>query len=992
MEPEHSAERSQLETVQSSNSWMSLVRRHALLSISGLILVCFIILLPRYQASQRSSSQSLPQDYLGNVLVVVDAQLDSNVAPSSITLKFNHPVEPHAISHAFTLIPPVPGEWVADKDTNTIVHYAFAAPYKGEYLSLYLTEGLTSENHKTLLETYQNFFVLSKPTAVGNEYSPMGRVETYAAGVPIPFYSDLSTATVYRSNTQKLLEFLRYSLPPDVARGSIYDGTYLTATMEHPKSDKVTQLNVDTQKKTISLDPGVYYVEPIVDSGYFIVVSTFGAVLRQDDKKVALAAFNYQDGTAVTDSVTYGFYNLHEGVKLIRDVVQNSPIATYDLRYPTRLDAVIAIHKNEVAFIPVEAPSSLAEIQVYSDLDTETKVFIYTDRPIYKPGDTVFVRGIIRQDSDAQYAVPPVGKTMYLAIEDGGKESLSTTTPVDEFGTFSTQFVLPKEYAPSYSYIKASLQPFSSSNYRTSYASFEVMQYVKPDFEIKTAVDKSEYLRSDKLKFVVRGNYFDGQPLKGKEIAYSLFTDNYYEVEKAVFNKNFSINSPGGMCGGGGDGDYMGEEYQTGKVTLNDAGEAVLEVSPNATSILSQKITLLAKVTDSKNNQLVSAVTTIVHDAQFNIFFIPSADRYAPGEEIVAPFYVETLTGEKLPAHAFSYDLIFYDYSGGGSRATQKSIISGTTNTDENGKGIVKFTVPQDVSEGYHQLIVSALDANQNTAENQKSITISKPEAAANQYATKWGGSSGQTFLKIASSQNSFKVGDTISLTIESPSDLDILLTFERGRMYDPQVVHLGKGSNTVQFKVGADLSPSISLVFSFFYQGKYYSEGLSLNVPAMHKLLQVDMHTDKAVYAPNETAELIITTRDAQGAPVPAQLSVGIVDKAIYALRESATPPLHSSFYYFRPRRTNASSSLTGMGDWGGRGGGGGGMGGGGPASAVDVLYWNPTVKTDASGEVRIPVPLMGYQTIWKAQALGSTLQSEMGQNDIEFTVKASQ
>ncbi len=991
MEVEQLDPAAQHATVQPSNLWASYIRRHALLFVSAIILVCFIILAPRFHNARQSSIGLPVQDYLGNVLVVVDARLDSTVAPSTLTLEFNHPVEAHAVSHAFTLIPAIAGEWVGDSEKNTIVHYAFAAPYKGEYLSLYLTEGLTSENHKTLLETYQNFFVLSKPTAVGNEYTPLGRVESYAAGVPIPFFSDPATATVYTSNAQQLLEFLQYSLPQDVGRGSVYEGTYLTNTQQHSSGEKVQNVHADPQKKTISLDPGVYYVEPVTGDAYFIVVSNFGAVLRQDDKKIALAAFKYQDGTAITEPVTYGFYNLNKGVKLLRDVTQTTPVLLQDMAYPTRLDAVISIYKNEVAFIPVETPSSLAEIQVYSDLDTDTKIFVYTDRPIYKPGDTLFVRGIVRQDSDAQYKIPPAGKTMYLALQDDSKTALTTTALVDEFGTFSAQFVLPKEYAPSYSYVKASLQPLETDNYRYESTSFEVMQYVKPEFEIKTVVEKPEYLRSDKLKFTITGNYFDGQPLKGKEIAYSLYTDNYYEVEKAVFNKNFSINSPGGMCGGGGAEDYLGEEYQAGKVTLNEKGEAVLEITPSATSLLSQKVTLLAKVTDSKSNELVSAVTTVVHDAQFNIFFMPSADRYHAGQEVVAPFYVESLTGEKVRAHSFIYELVSYEYGSSSSKPTQTRVLSGITSTDDSGKGIVQFKLPDDMSDGYHQLIISTQDANQNTAENQKSINIIKPQQDTEQYASKWGGSYNQTFLKIASSQNSFKVGDTIVLTIDSPADIDALLTFERGRIYDPQVVHLGKGSNTVQFKVDEKLSPSISLVFSFFSQGRYYTEGLSLNVPAMHKLLQVDMHTDKAVYTPNETAELLITTRDAQGAPVPAQLSVGIVDKAIYALRKSATPPLHSSFYYFRPRRTNASSSLTGMGDWGGRGGGGGGMGGSGPGSAVDVLYWNLTVRTDASGEVRLPIPLLGYQTIWKAQALGSTLQSEMGQNDVEFTVKAT-
>ncbi len=154
-----------------------------------------------------------------------------------------------------------------------------------------------------------------------------------------------------------------------------------------------------------------------------------------------------------------------------------------------------------------------------------------------------------------------------------------------------------------------------------------------------------------------------------------------------------------------------------------------------------------------------------------------------------------------------------------------------------------------------------------------------------------------------------------------------------------------------------------------------------------MHKLLQVELIPDKTKYEPGETALIKVTTRNAAGKGVPAELSMAVVDKAIFALQKSMTKPMHSSFYFFRPRRTNASSSLTWVGtyNWGGGGGGGGG---GGSNRLVDTLYWNPNISTDSNGETSISVPLSSSESTWRAQIYASTDSSEVGQGFVDFVV----
>lgn len=933
--------------------------------------------------TKRSKEQQIPTAYKNvPILRVVNAYVGSGALPSQFTLQFNDTVDIHELDHTVVFSPKVEGKWELDAEDPTVFHYKFDKKFKDTYFSVQVSSDLRSLDGDRMDRVFDQYYTIQD----NNPFSQDARVKSFAAGEAIPFIYDSTEVTVYKSDAQKLLSYLTYTLSADVTRGSVYDGTFLENSVEHADSDKLKTLNINIEEKTLMLDPGVYYIDDNTDKPFFVVVSNYGAVLRQDDQKIVLGAFNLQSGRKLDDAVTFGLYNLKGKATLLKDFVYTNENSTIPFEYPARLDAMIGIYKNEVFFIPVEVLTSFADIQVSSNLDTDTKIFLYTDRPIYQPGDTVFVKGIARQDSDGLYKLPTKGTKVYVRLNTYGTElPEEQIVSTDEYGAFHTNFMIPEEYKDEYSGVSASTRPFEENNYSYFSADFSILKYVKPEFEIKTSVEKTEYLQSDKLAFTVSGNYFDGQPLVNKEINYEIYSDTYYEVEKAVYNQNFNIGS-GGMCGGGNFGDYFGRQYKTGTVILNSDGKAVVQTDWDKESTTSQKVTLVAKIVDTNINEIISAATTIVHSADFNIFFIPSADRYSQGEEVVVPFYAESLNGEKVKNAVFTYKLVSYDYSGNNRNETITT--SGETITDETGKGIVKFILPEDsTSNNYKELQVRGVDAKNNFVQNQKPITIVEPDTEGTAYNSYWGRGISQTYLKIHTNQNAFKVGETVTLNITSPKELDVLLSLERGRIYKPQLLHLNRGENSFEFQVDSDLSPSITAVFSFFTDGSYYTEGLSLNVPAMHKLLTIDLSLDKSKYTTaDKNAELKISTRDANGVPVAAQMSVGIVDKAIYALRQSATPKIHSSYYYFRSRRTNASSSLTKLGIF--EGGGGGGGGGESMGKAADVLYWNPTVKTDISGETALSIPLLGYETTWKVQVLGSTLESEVGQADTEFIV----
>lgn len=939
------------------------------------------------------------------------------VVPKDIKITFNDKIDLHVLEHNFSLSPDIVGTFkLTETKANTFVYtFTPSKPFaRGVRYSIRVARGMQSTRGMILENDYYHSFetLLADNTVQFTKDGIAGKVLSYSSNntvtVKVKNSKDIESvqANLYTSSEVELLAYLSYK-PANTDSPNYYPwgerGEFHTTSIPHNVKQRIRTLPVtkNGEEITFTLEDGIYYLEAIgadnnAVGATFLMVNSTGLVVRQDDRQVTVSAFDLATNLPVVDPISLRFYTTVNSPSVLRQHTLTG-IGTYEFPYEDRLDFILATKGSQTMLVPLAVPNSLADLQVSSNLDKTYKIFLYTDRPIYKPKDTLFYRGIVRTDGDGLYAIPPVGTTVYVRLSNtkqNGQPPTAIQVTTDAHGVFSGNLTLPDEPYEYQSLIASTLPPEDTTTYPRSdaYASFDVISYVKPDFDITVEREKAEYLRSDSPMFTIKGNKFDGKPLADTDVSVVVYSRSYFESEKTVYNTNFNITSFGGMCGGGGWDEYYGESIETKTVHLDNAGTATVTVDPKKKSdIYSQTLTVVAEKTDSAKNKITGAASTIVHAADYAIFFSPSANEYKPGEEIVSPFYAETLTGEKLANKPFSYEITVENpqryLSSGAPQDIQ--LQKGQVTTDALGRGIVRYQIPNAQTSTTYTVRVYTDDPKGNLSQNRKQLWIRVPDPAQAEQNYWELQSNSQTYLKIVSDKNSFIVGDTVSLSVKSPVALDALLSLERGRIYEPKIVHLVAGDNTITIPVDASLSPSITVVFSFFAENKYRSEGLSLNVPAMHKLLNVGLTSDKSVYSPNEHALITIsTTDDTTQTPVMANVSLAVVDRAIYALRKSATPPIHSTLYYFRPRRTNASSSLTAIGtyDWGGRGGGGGGGGLG--QKQVDTLYWNPGILTDGNGQATVSVPLGATSTIWRASAYASTDRTQVGQATMDFRV----
>lgn len=142
----------------------------------------------------------------------------------------------------------------------------------------------------------------------------------------------------------------------------------------------------------------------------------------------------------------------------------------------------------------------------------ENSLKLFTDRGIYRPGQTVFVKGLaytLLQDE----AEVIVGGNYTLALYDAnGKQLSETKVKTDEFGSFTTQFVLPS----------VTLNGRFTIRSESAIEAFLVEEYKRPTFDITFQPQKGTFSLGDSV--AVKGNVstFSGVPLAGVKAAYTV--------------------------------------------------------------------------------------------------------------------------------------------------------------------------------------------------------------------------------------------------------------------------------------------------------------------------------------------------------------------------------------------------------------------------------------------------------------------------------------
>ncbi|MEZ4631544.1 MAG: MG2 domain-containing protein [Deinococcales bacterium] len=714
---------------------------------------------------------------------------------------------------------------------------------------------------------------------------------------------------------------------------------------------------------------GLYYAQAgqgETASATLILVTNLGMVVKADADKILSYTANLTTGEPLSAKV----YIL-EDKKVVSQLESNAEGIT-QIAYSAEGDLILGARSQDSwAF----SSSYWRRWNL-----TKSKLYLQTDRSIYRPGHQVFFKGILRSPSGLR---PLADKEVDVIIRDAEyNEIFRQNFSTDTYGSFNGEISLRAE-PPLGSYEIEAIYDGESH-----YSNFRVEEFQKPEYRVTVGADKAYAIQGDSATFVIKAEYLFGGAVSGGKVYYSVIKQPYYRyryVSSYGFYEDYDYSYS-----------YGGEMIDRGEGLLNADGELIVQI-PLPKADEDYQLSLEAGVTDEARREISASGKLIAYRANLSLGI--STDRYAykVGESAKITVQAEDLEGNPV-SMPFSIKQVRYSWSYETGRLEEDfPVIEGST--DKDGKAVIEL--PMD-SQGSYDLIVSASD-------------VKGRETSASDYLWVSGNSRwywAYDSLNIHADKEEYAAGDTARFVIESPvTDAYILITHEGNSLSHYELIKLDGSVYTYELPITAEMSPNGYIGVSVIADGDIYYETAGYKVPPSNKFLTLEFSSDKDVYRPGESASFEVKLQDAQGQGVAAQLTVALVDEAIFLLAPDRTPDIRgffyalkdnlvgtqlSSWYYFgqaerlaeaamasgvAPQAMDASVFAQAKSE--------------GFAEAElredfrDTILWLPSLETDSNGHARVEVTLPDNLTEWRLTARAISLGDQVGQGS--YSIKTS-
>ncbi len=730
----------------------------------------------------------------------------------------------------------------------------------------------------------------------------------------------------------------------------------------------------DTEFRNIPIElksKGLYLVEAAnreFRAYTLVMVTDLALVSKTAPGQILLYVANRSTGVPVEGATAVVFNNHQE---MARGQTDASGVYRSTFENIKIEDAIM------VAFKDQDIAATSVESFFFEDTSaTEYVGYIYTDRPVYRPGHQVQFKGILRARKADRYSID-IPDPVTVEIKDPRDKTVyQEKVKLTSYGSFNGQLPLgPLSRLGYYSIV-------THIGEKEIYGGFEVQEYKKPEYEVAVSTDKSRYLQGETIQATVNARYYFGSPVARGQVKYSVYRSGYYfpywRVLWGVEDEDLGEDRYD---------DYGGQEISQGTGQLDPDGLLKIQIpTPLDKDKRAYTYKIDARVTDAANREISGSRSVLV--VYSTVVVLLDTNRYVYRAGDVADITVRTVDYDMQPVST-DVNLKFESRETWERDAPRRLLSSGKVTTDAKGVAHYKYTVP---NARYVVTSASALDSNRREATNESSIWV-----AGAQYAA--AGEAETPQIEIYPDKRTYKPGDKAQiLVVTNNPGAQVLVTTEGQQVFTWSVKPVSESSFTVEVPIAENYEPNFFFSVTYVKNEQLFEGTKTLSVPATEKVLKVTVETDKPQYKPGERVSYTLKAEDADGRPVSAELSLGVVDEAIYAVRPESTSPPDKVFYRRRWNQvyTQYSTSYWFTGYSGLRKMELAGLRA--PTRLADfknarvdqpkirkefpdTTYWAPTLTTDASGRAHASFNFPDNLTTWRATVRAVTRNTLVGQ-----------
>lgn len=601
----------------------------------------------------------------------------------------------------------------------------------------------------------------------------------------------------------------------------------------------------------------------------------------------------------------------------------------------------------------------------FSRGDREAKpvwIDAYCERPAYRPGDTVFFKGFVRRVAGDGYALPGPGTVEVQVNDPDGNPLQKMSLPLSAHGSFNGSFATSPESKPGgYNLICRALGGESAGVYAN------VVAYRKPEFSIDVKPVKRFYTMGDRAAAVVECKYYYGGPVVGAKIKANIFrspADTFRNED----GEEETVPS------------YGGGEYSEDVEAVTDAsGRAVIEFDTRADDdpdvfTNDYDYTVDASITEDGGKYFDGQGQVRVVRGGYDLEMEVQNPILTPGQ--TADLLVKTTDPVDPSKPVAGREVVIEagreQWSQDASVFVPRARYTAVTGPD----GTAHVMAPIDRAEPIDFRAMGHDDQGRAIVAETSAYVVGSPAEADAERGD----------LKVTLDKRQYSGGDVAKALIQTdmPGG-SALVCVQTDRILWKSVVPLTSGATLVNVPVLKEYAPNVYVGVAYVRNKHFLQADKRLKVDREDRKLKIEVKSDRDVYKPGDTARITVRTTDAEGRPVPADVSVGVVDRGIYDIASDDTD-LYASLY---PERSNEVATNYSFPEIYLDGGDKGSSKIPLRTNFKDTAGWNPTVWTGESGEATVSMTLPDNLTEWRITAVGLSDTSMAGIATAAFRAK---
>ena len=629
--------------------------------------------------------------------------------------------------------------------------------------------------------------------------------------------------------------------------------------------------------------------------------------------------------------------------------------------------------------------------------------YLQTDRPLYRPGQTVQFSGILRHQDDLHYTLTDL-EQVHVKIYNQGDMVYDQYLDVTQGGNFADEFTIAEDASLGtydiYVYNEVPEEEFIES------ISFRVVEYHKPEFELNVDSPQKEISVGEDVTFTIDAQYYAGGNLANAIVEWFVETYTYYFVPTSEYQKYSFTDWDRDL--------YRYNENQINENNVLAQGELTTDINghveitqniPANESNTSQLINLGVNITDISGNVVSGSTSVIAHQNQ--VYVGVRAQHYIGKANEEQSFDLVTLDWDSQPIPNQAVTVQFFERQWFSVQEKDdqgvlrwktdvKEIPVGqkTVYTDENGFATTSF-IPQ--NGGVFKVLLTTYDQNGNKHQSSAYMWVSGSNSIA------WRQTNDRSF-ELISDKDLYSPGDVAEILIAQPFEGEnyALVTYERGHIYHSEVIKLSDNSTIYEMPITTEMTPITYLSITVISGAEdtdrpnFKMGMLPINVDTQQQTLQVEITTDKELAQPGDEVTYTIKTKDYEGNPVSANVTLAVVDKSILALATSNVRSIVQAFYPDKSLYVRTALGIVASADDynvefreaiqdGLSSGGGGGSASQGIITVrqnfQDTVIFESDITTDENGVAHVTVTLPENLTTWQATARAVTSDSRVGE-----------